>query len=572
MDEGRLQEKSVTERIRLLILFRIIVVTLLLGTALLIELKLGDGVGHLLGSPDVRLFPLFGIIIVTYLLSLIYLLLFRFNQGIKLNIYFQASCDIIAATALVHFTGGVESVYSLFYILIIIYSVIFLARRGGMLIASASSISYGLMFVVEYYLTILPLSLSLIAEYKYTTAFLMMRIFVHWLSFYLIALVASYIVERERKLSSLLEEKESAFEQLDLLHRSIIESVEAGIITVTLARKIKLFNRAAGSITGFARREVINRPIDLLIPDYQSFREGFLSPSQGSNQIRGELIFQKKDASRIHLGIAISPLMDSRGAKIGEILVFQDISLIKMMQKALESNRRMAFIGEMASALAHEIRNPLAAMSGSIQILKKSYFHSKKDIKLMEIVLRGKEQIEGFMKDFLLLARPAPEIDEIVNVNQLVREVLESLSLTPDWSEQYEVELRLKEGVLIMAKKSEIRQVMWNLILNALQSMPKGGRLSVESVITDGDAGARFWELKVADSGVGIEEKNLDMVLQPFFTTKERGTGLGLAIVNRIVTDYSGSMRIESTFGKGTVFTVVLPYGEPFFSGGKGNI
>lgn len=567
MDESWLQEKSLTHRVRLLIVFRLLIVTLLLGTALLIELKLGVGVGDLLDSFDSRFFSLSGIIIATYLLSLIYLLLFRFNQDIKLNIYFQAFCDILTATALVHFTGGIESVYSLFYILIIIYAVMFLARQGGMLIASASSISYGLLFVGVYYLTILPMTSSMIADYKYTTAFLMMRIFVHLLSFYLVALVASYLVERERKVSSLLEERESAFEQLDLLHRSIIESVEAGIITVTLTGKIKLFNRAAGKITGFSRREVINRRIDHLFPDYQNFRQGLLNPSRGYRQIRGELAFHNKNNDFLTLGIAISPLRNTKGVKIGEILIFQDLSSIKTMEEALEKNRRLAFIGEMAGALAHEIRNPLAAMSGSIQMLKNSYFHSNKDIRLMEIVLRGKEQIESFLKDFLLLARPAPEMDEIVNINELVEEVLESLSLTPDWSEQYEVELRLEEGLKMMAKKMEIRQILWNLILNALQAMPQGGRLSVESVLRNTDATGRFWELKVTDAGVGIEEKNFDLLLQPFYTTKERGTGLGLAIVNRIVAGYSGSLRIESSPGKGATFAVALPYVEPPFSG-----
>ncbi len=563
MDEGWLQEKSLTERVRLLIVFRLLVVTLLLGTALLIELKFGGGADGLLDSTDRRLFFLSGIIIVTYLLSLIYLLFFRFNQEIKLNIYFQACCDTITVTALVHFTGGIESVYSLFYILIIIYSVMFLARRGGMLIASASSISYGLLFVGEYYLTILPLSSFLSSDYKYTTAFLMMRIFVHMLSFYLVALVASYLVERERKVSSLLEERESAFEQLDLLHRSIIESVEAGIITVTLTGKIKLFNRAAAMITGFPRREVINRPIDYLFPGYQSFRQGLLTPARGERRTRGELSFQKKDLSHLTLGISISSLRNTKGLKIGEILIFQDMTSIKMMEEALEKNRRLAFTGEMASALAHEIRTPLAAISGSIQLLKKSYFHSKKDIKLMEIVLQGKQQIEGFMRDFLLLARPAPEMDEIVNINDLVADVLESLRLTPDWPKQCQVELRLEEGLKLMAKRIEIRQILWNLILNALQAMPEGGRLLVMSSILNIDTAGSFWELKVGDSGVGIEEKNIDLVLQPFYTTKERGTGLGLAIVNRIVAGYSGKIRIESSFGQGTTFVVVLPFVEP---------
>ncbi|MDZ4165181.1 MAG: ATP-binding protein, partial [Smithellaceae bacterium] len=436
-------------------------------------------------------------------------------------------------------------------------------RQGGMIISSASSISYALLFAVEYYRIILPLSSSLVADYKYTTGYLFIRIFVHLLSFYLVALIASFVVERERRVSSLLVERESAFAQLDLLHKSIIESVEAGIVIINLSARIKLFNRAAEEITGYGNREVLNRRIELLFPRYEEIRQGLTKHTRSSRQVRGEVEFMRKDDSAISLGIAISPLRNSEGVKIGEILIFQDLTWSKMMEESLEKNRRLAFVGEMAAGLAHEIRNPLAAISGSVQMLNKSHFLSKKDQRLMEIVVRGKDQIENFMKDFLLLARPAPGMDESVNIRELLEDVLESLRMTPEWPEKCEVELALHQGVVVRAKKMEIRQVLWNLILNAIQSMPEGGRLTIEVTVSEEKPSEGFWDIKISDTGVGIEDDVHSLIMEPFYTTKERGTGLGLAIVNRIVARSSGTIRIESKSGQGTTFIVSFPYVHP---------
>jgi two-component system sensor histidine kinase PilS (NtrC family) len=228
------------------------------------------------------------------------------------------------------------------------------------------------------------------------------------------------------------------------------------------------------------------------------------------------------------------------------------------MREAIEKNRRFAFIGEMAAGLAHEIRNPLASITGSIQILRQDLTLSETNEKLMQIVLRGKEQLEGFLRDFLLMTRPAPGMRTTFDVREIVREVLESLRYVPDWlDERHRVVVELPAvPLLIQANKTEIRQILWNVILNALQAMPSGGTLTVKADLLQSEG---RMSLRIMDTGSGIAETDLQKIFEPFFTTREEGTGLGLAVVRRIIEYYGGKIDIRSQPHQGTICTLWLP-------------
>lgn len=219
----------------------------------------------------------------------------------------------------------------------------------------------------------------------------------------------------------------------------------------------------------------------------------------------------------------------------------------------------MAFIGEMAAILAHEIRNPLASISGSIQVLRKTLKLSPVDDRLLQIILRGKDQLENFIKDFLILARPTVGVQEEIDVIAMLDDILESVKYGPSWHEGIEIETSHPDHVLLTANRQEIRQLLWNLILNGLQALSDGGRMGI-AIEASGDGDGRRWvEMRFSDQGRGIEEKDLEKIFDPFFTTKEQGTGLGLAIVHRIVSGCGGDIHVDSKVGEGTVFTVKIP-------------
>lgn len=554
MSEQLLQEEGIDTRLRWLMLSRVAIVTFLLMVTTFIKFQKTEI------FPEKALTSLYALCAITYFLSLAYLLLLKFVKKNRLNIYIQALTDVALITFLVYITGGISSIYSVFYPLVIIYSVLFLEKRGGLIIASASGILYGLLLDLEYYGIVHPINAIAVHEYALGAGYVFSRIFIHLLSFYIIGLLASFVVEQERKVRTLLTEKETAFDQLDLLHRSIIESVETGIMTINLQGRIKSFNRAAEQISGFTFAEVENRNIVSVFSGFAEVQEKIKEDDDKRSSInRYNIEFVRDKNNKLILSCLVSTLKDSTGKRIGDIVIFQDITSLIEMEEALEKSKRLAIIGEMAAGLAHEMRNPLASLSGSIQILKRDLQLNAVDEKLMHIILRGKDQLDHIIKDFLLLARPATGDRERIFIKEIIEGVMESIQYLPDWNNDIRVRLELSDNLSIYANRTEIREVVWNLVINAVQSMPEGGELSVETrKIYDGANGESL-EMQVSDTGYGIDEKCLDRIFEPFFTTKERGTGLGLAIVNRIIEGYTGKILIRRGIEKGTICTVSLP-------------
>lgn len=546
-----MKDNSLDKRLRWLIFFRVVIATFLLGITTFIRIKETEP------SLQAALTPVYFIIALIYLFSFACLFIPNIIKNIRLNIYIQSLSDISLITGLVYATGGIESIYSVLYPLVIIYSTLFLAGRGGLISASVGSIFYGLLLDLQYYGLIQPVSL-LGYDYNYEAGYIFSRIFIHIISFYIVALLTSFVAKQEKMARDLLKKKESAFDQLDLLHKSIIESVDSGILTIDLNGNIKSFNKGAEKITGFLHSEIINKKLDDVFPVLSSLLNK-------ENQWKQGRRFEAVGSGKI-LGCSVTPLVDSNRKKIGNTLIFQDLTVIKEMERKIERNKRLAFVGEMAAGLAHEIRNPLASISGPIQMLSKDLSLDETDRKLMQIILKGKDRLDGFVKDFLLLARPKPSERRDINVEVIIDDLLESLRFSPEWREDIEVIKNLCNQTSIYGNKAEIRQVIWNMISNAVQAMREGGKLKIETSEVFNDT-KEYLEIRISDNGCGIEEKNQDKVFEPFYTTKKNGTGLGLAIVNRIVESHMGKIRIKSKPGKGTDCIVLLPRQEEVSDG-----
>jgi two-component system sensor histidine kinase PilS (NtrC family) len=529
---------------RLVILFVFFLVTFILGAV----------------SPAISVSPallnfIYAVIIAMFLFSLVYTLLLRKEKYFRVNLYIQLMIDIGLISFLVYVTGSIGSNYSLLYSLVIIYSAIFLGRRGALVVASFCALAYGLVIDLEYF-KIIPTFYTTGRDYTVEASDVLVRLTVHILSFYILAFLASIVVEQEKKTRSLLEERESAFNQLDLLFRSIIESVDTGVMTTTLQGRIKTFNRAAENITGYPHKTVENKPIQDLFPDIAGYFETGIQ-----NQIRNrrEINIVNSKGYPVILGCSISALKDRQGTQIGYILIFQDLTEIKRMEDKLQQSKKLALIGEMAAGLAHEMRNPLASIAGSIELLGQTASLDDTDKRLMQIILRGKEQLDHFVRDFLLLARPLPETRESVRVDEMVDEIMEQIKMSKDWMPGIHVIKVFPGQVRACTNKEQLRQIIQNLILNALQAMEGEGKLKLEIFSVKLEDEKDYTAFQVSDNGCGIEEKDLKNVLEPFFTNKEKGTGLGLAIVSRLVDGYGGKIKIESQVNLGTTVTIWLP-------------
>jgi two-component system sensor histidine kinase PilS (NtrC family) len=229
------------------------------------------------------------------------------------------------------------------------------------------------------------------------------------------------------------------------------------------------------------------------------------------------------------------------------------------MERESEKNKQLAFIGQMAAGLAHELRTPLQSISGSIQILRRDLKLEPTDERLMQVVLRAKDQMENLVKNFLLMARSNQGKRSETDVGRLVEEVIESLTYGTEWNSSVEVSKCLGQGLLVMSDPAEIRQVLWNLMINAMQAMPEGGTLNVSVSPETLDDGMPAVRIDIADTGCGIDPVSLDKIWEPFYTTKERGSGLGLAIVRRIVESHGGAVTVQSDSRQGTRFSIRIP-------------
>jgi two-component system sensor histidine kinase PilS (NtrC family) len=479
--------------------------------------------------------------------------------------------DVLLITGLINATGGIRSVFSLFYYLSIISASIILYRKGGIIIATVSSVLYGLIVGLEYYGIFQPLY-EIPDDAIYGITSLLFRVVMNVTAFYFIAMLSSFLSEQASKSDEALKIKEIDYHKLEILYRNIVESINSGLLTVDEENKITSFNRAAEDITGHNFSDVYGVKIDRVLPD---LREIGQSPGSGKKydtmNPRFEISFKREDGRILHLGFSKAVLKDVGGDSKGEIYVFQDLTKLKEMEEHVKLVDKLAAIGRFATGMAHEIRNPLASMSGSVQVLKDSLKLDSDNQRLMNIVLRETNRLDQLLSDFILFARPDDRRKESVELNNILDDTIQLFSYNPQYGD-INVIKNLHGKIMIEADPQQIKQVFWNLFINAAQSMDHKGALVVNTEIVHQDSLSKgvksrldtnsneFWShIIVSDTGRGIPEKYTDKIFDPFFTTRDRGIGLGLAIVYRIIESYRGNISVKSQENKGTSFTIYLP-------------
>jgi two-component system sensor histidine kinase PilS (NtrC family) len=538
---------TVYRRVIRLLFCRILIVTFMLGLATFIQFKARS-------LSEKALTWIYLIIVLHYIFSFGYLVLLKKTKNISVNIYLQLITDNLLITLLVYVTGGISSIYSSFYHMVIIYSALFQNLRGSIIAASMSSILYGTLLNCEYYHIISPMYAPQ-THYSFSAGYAFASIFIYIVSFYTVAFLISVIVEKEKFTRRLLAKKASEFNKLDLLHRRIIESVDLGIITIDLSGRIQSMNQAAQNLTDSNFNTIVNQPVKKVltfIPD-----TCLSSASQRQGLSEQDIQYRTNGSTRIYR-IAVSPLLDRKHIKIGEIIIIKDETIIKEMETDAQKSKQLALIGEMAAGLAHEIRNPLASLGGSIQLMQQSLDLDPKNQRLMNIILRGRKQLENLVKDFLLLSKSSAKRMDDIHLCKLIQDTLESIKYASAWNENIRIHQICQVKRILTGNQTEIKEIIWNLTINAVQSMPDGGILTVKCNEIDMKS-ENFITIQISDTGCGIANESIQKIFTPFYTTKERGTGLGLAIVNRITESHDGKLSIKSTVGKGSCFTILLP-------------
>jgi two-component system sensor histidine kinase PilS (NtrC family) len=271
---------------------------------------------------------------------------------------------------------------------------------------------------------------------------------------------------------------------------------------------------------------------------------------------RADVEYRRLDGRAIEIGLTATTLTFPNGLT-GYLVTFQDVTDMKRLERNARLQQRLAAVGEMAAGIAHEIRNPLASMSGSIQVLRQELSLSDEQAQLMDIVLRESDRLNDTIRSFLAYARPQRFAVSRLDLRNVVQDAALLLRNSAEVRDGHVVDVRVPEGpVWYDADENQIKQIVWNLATNGLKAMAGGGRLLLE---VSAEAGDDDVVLAVHDAGCGIPADEVDSIFQPFRSSFDKGTGLGLAIVHRIVTDYSGVIQVSSTIGVGTTVRVRLP-------------
>jgi len=375
--------------------------------------------------------------------------------------------------------------------------------------------------------------------------------------FFAVALLSGSLAERLRSADVRLEHASTEIADLQAFNQHVIDSLPSGLATTDTARRILTFNHAAETITGLSFGSVAGRPLTdtLQLPEQlvMEMEQGL----SGSGARRLEWRYSTPDGrGEIDVGLSATHL-ETPGGRAGVLVTFQDVTGVKKLERDARIQQRLAAVGEMAAGIAHEIRNPLASMSGSIQILRQELPLSSEQEQLMDIVLRESERLNTTIRSFLAYARPQRFAIERVDVRRALNDTALLLRNSAELCEGHVIEVDLPATELwCEADEGQIRQIVWNLATNGLRAMPEGGRLLLMASMNSSSNGI---VISVQDEGIGIAADELDGLFQPFHGSFTKGSGLGLAIVHRIVTDYRGEIQVRSQPGAGTTVSVSLP-------------
>ncbi|MCC6160097.1 MAG: PAS domain-containing protein [Deltaproteobacteria bacterium] len=525
-----------------LLFLRVVVATFVLGRV------------FVLGIQEARY--AFFILITTHVLTALLSALFIQRLASReWFLYVQVYWDILFITGLVYLSGGVDSFFPFMYVLAVINASILLTRRATRIAGFACSALMIVVFVAQWRgLISLP---NVEPDAPVITARdVVLKLVFHIFAIFAAAYLAGFLSERSRAVGLELARKQEDLEQLRARFEHMIRSVPMGILALDDHERVMFANPAALGILGRdARSDLTGRALREVMPELPP-----VLPRAGARHASASL--EIADGRTIHLEIGHSPLVAGDGTRLGALVTFEDRTAIKTMEDAVRRTDRLAAVGKLAAGIAHEIRNPLASMSGSIQLLSRELKLDTVNAHLMDIVIRETERLNSLVTDFLAFARPGPVKEELVDARLIADDTAKVLENEPGCRAGIRVVREFSEPLFLRADPNQLRQVFWNLGINAVQAMPDGGELRLRGRLLGGPLegfDGRVVEITVSDNGKGMDEDTLKAIFDPFFTTKERGTGLGLTTCHTIVEMFRGRILVESRPRKGTTFTVRFP-------------
>ena len=490
-----------------------------------------------------------------YVISLAYLVMHAAGRPVpKKQAFLQYFGDLLLITGLVYFSGGTASPFSILYLIVITVASVLSRRRAGIIVATIAWLLYAGTVFALFFSWLEPPA----AAEPTTPLRLAYHLAVHFFGFYAIAMLTSVLAKDVAAVERDLERKHQRLADLQVAHHDVLESIPSGLITTDLEGVISSANAAAREIFGRSEWQLIGANITetgfLNTATWQALRAG----SDSAVNARQETDYDRGDR-KLLVGFSLSPLTRADGTSAGYLVIFQDLSDWRKLQEQVRTKERMAAVGGMASGLAHEIGNPLAAISGSVQMLSSSLDGESAQRKLLDIILKESQRLDRTIKGFLKFARPQEAQQVRFDLQALLEENVELLRNSEEVSEHHEIELTLQPGgATLDADRDQISQLFWNLARNALRAMESGGLLRIVQ-----EAEGDVCRMLFSDTGRGMTREERENIFHPFRSLFDGGSGIGMAIVYRIVQEHRGQIHVESEAGVGTTITVELPRADP---------
>ncbi len=471
--------------------------------------------------------------------------------------------DIALITALIHLTGGNQSNYSYLYFAIIVSASILVSGKASLLFASTATVCLSgitlARLLANHYQQGLPFTeAESIGRASQNLSFALGYLLAQGLALHLVALLSGSLATRIGRLSSLTD--------------SILKHMASGVIVSDLNGRLQYLNDAARDMLGFDERaKLIGQSIG------QTFRRKGDLPLRNTLQkfeeTERDFCFPRKKGD-LYVEMKTRVLKDPKGREVGIIALLTDLTEKRQMIEARRQAETLAGIEEMAAGIAHEIRNPLASMRGSVQELGHVECLDEDQQDLLKIILTESDRLDRIISDFLQFTRMRPTEPVSCDLSDVLSDVVTLMEKqTGTRTPQITVEGKFPKHLPCTGDREQLKQLLLNLAINGLEAMEKGGLLTVEAgrlaaptstwdetqdrrMVASGSGGV---QLRVSDTGEGIAKEAVDHLFTPFFTTKKNGTGMGLSVVQKIVSAHGGAVYVDHNVAGGTTFTIWIP-------------